>query len=68
MPIHFLSTHILLILNLCACNIKHILYTVYRSAIIHSPCTIISLSIYHKLVLTSLDVWLLERSYIYREN
>jgi hypothetical protein len=31
-------------------------------------CTIISLSIYHKLVLTSLDVWMFKRSYIYGEN
>jgi hypothetical protein len=27
-----------------------------------------SISIYHKLVLRSLDAWLLERSYIYGEN
>jgi hypothetical protein len=32
------------------------------------PCSIISINIYHKLVLTSLVAWLLERSYIYVEN
>jgi hypothetical protein len=31
-------------------------------------CSIISISIYHKLVLTSLVAWLLERSYIYGVN
>jgi hypothetical protein len=32
MPIYFLSTHILVILNLYACNSKQILYTVYSIA------------------------------------
>jgi hypothetical protein len=67
MTFHFLSTHMLVILILCECNRKYILYTVYRIAYIHSLCTIISLGIYHKLVLTSLDVWLLKRFYIYGE-
>jgi hypothetical protein len=31
-------------------------------------CSIISISIYHKLVLTGLTAWLLERSYIYGQN
>jgi hypothetical protein len=30
-----------------------------------TPCNIIIIGIYHKLVLTSLAVWLLKRSYIY---
>jgi hypothetical protein len=32
MSIYFLLTHILVILNLCACNSKQILYIVYRIA------------------------------------
>jgi hypothetical protein len=40
-------------------------YAVYQIAYISTPCSIISISICHKLVLTSLAAWLLERSYIY---
>jgi hypothetical protein len=43
-------------------------YTLYRIAKIPTSCSVISISIYHKLVLMSLDAWLLERSYIYKEN
>jgi hypothetical protein len=65
MSIHYLSSHIRVILNLCACNRKQIFYVVYRIAYIHILCSIISTSICHKLVVTSLAPWLLERPYIY---
>jgi hypothetical protein len=32
MPIYFLSTHVLIILNLCACSRKQIFYAVYHTA------------------------------------
>jgi hypothetical protein len=43
-------------------------YAVYRITLTPIPCSIICISIYHKLVLTSIVAWLLERSYIYVGN
>jgi hypothetical protein len=48
-------------------NICRILSNV-QQCIISSICIIISIIIYHKLVLTSLTAWLLERLYIYGRN
>jgi hypothetical protein len=59
MSIYFLSTHILVILKLCTYIKKLIFYTMYRIAKISTPCTIISISIYHKMFLTSLAACLL---------
>jgi hypothetical protein len=58
MSIHFLSTHILVILNLCTCSKKLIFYAAYRIAEISTPCSIIGISIYHKMFLMSLPAWL----------
>jgi hypothetical protein len=64
MSIHFVSSHITAILNLCACDRKQIF----------TQCTDLHKYIHRKhnyyqyisnLVLTSLDALLLERSYIY---
>jgi hypothetical protein len=43
-------------------------YAVYHITEIPTLCSIICINIYHKLVLTSLVAWLLERSYIYEGN
>jgi hypothetical protein len=56
MPIYFLSTHILVILNpkFVRMQQKQIFYMVYHTALISITCSMISISIYHNLVLTSL--------------
>jgi hypothetical protein len=43
-------------------------YTVYNSAKIPTPYSIISISIHHKIILTSLVAWLFERCYIFGGN
>ena len=67
MSIHFLSTHILVILNLCVCKRKHIFLRGIPQCINIYTYSIISISICHKLVPTSLVALILERSYIYGE-
>jgi hypothetical protein len=63
-PIYFLSSHIPVILNLCACNRKQI-FTQYTELQIPTLCSIINIHIYHKLDITRLVAWLLKLSYIY---
>lgn len=46
-------------LDLCVSSKKHIFYMVYHTALISIPCCMISISICHNMVPTSLVAWLL---------